>query len=400
MKKTATLPLALIYSLLIIYASCYPFSEWRNQGLDFFDFLWAPMPKYWTGFDVVINAVGYIPLGFLAFLTIREQYANIWCLILGLLWAVVLSIAMETIQGFMPLRVSSNLDVLLNALGGFIGALMAWFASGLGLVNLWGKIKAQWFVGETRGAMVLLALWPVALIFPTEIPFGLGQITEKFYRFLLSHAGSEEVLIWPLTHEFDQLLDASWIDSLLISLGMVLPCLLYYSVVEIVWKRFFGMLLIVAFGIIIISLSSGFTFGSEHTTDWFSEDVQIALLVVFLLGLLLLALPTKGILIALVALLLCYLCVLNLLPLSTYFSQTLSSWEQGRFARFNGLAQWLGWVWPFILFFYSVGRIIGRMDTVVGDENPAIPSNSATTHGQNIISYSNGQNEENRIEPI
>ena len=37
------------------------------------------------------------------------------------------------------------------------------------------------------------------------------------------------------------------------------------------------------------------------------------------------------------------------------------------------------------------------MDTVVGDENPAIPSNSATTHGQNIISYSNGQNEENRI---
>ena len=76
MKKTATLPLAFIYSLLIIYASCYPFSVWRNQGLDFFDFLWAPMPKYWTVFDVVINAVGYIPLGFLAFLTVRSQYSN------------------------------------------------------------------------------------------------------------------------------------------------------------------------------------------------------------------------------------------------------------------------------------------------------------------------------------
>jgi hypothetical protein len=34
-------------------------------------------------------------------------------------------------------------------------------------------------------------------------------------------------------------------------------------------------------------------------------------------------------------------------PSSPYFAQTLHAWEQGRFIRFNGIAQWLGWAWPY-----------------------------------------------------
>ena len=398
MKKTATLPLAFIYSLLIIYASCYPFSIWRNQGLDFFDFLWAPMPKYWTIFDVVINAVGYIPLGFLVFLTVRTQFSNFVGLVFALIWTGFLSVCMETIQGFMPLRVSSNLDVLLNVLGGFLGALMAWFASGLGLVKLWDEIKAHWFVGESRGAVVLLALWPIALIFPTEIPFGLGQIAEKFYRFVLSHAGNQEVLVWPLTLQFEKLMSASWLNSVLIGFGITFPCLLFYSVVEIVWKRFFGMLFIVATGVAMISLSSGFTFGSEYAVEWLTQDVQIALILAIFISLLLLAVPTKGVLICLLMLVVFYLFSLNLIPLSTYFHQTLSSWEQGRFARFNGLAQWLGWVWPFTLVGYVMLRLTGRKPSVTIDE--LATEDFLSTPRPPLTSFSNGQNEANRIEPI
>jgi hypothetical protein len=32
-----------------------------------------------------------------------------------------------------------------------------------------------------------------------------------------------------------------------------------------------------------------------------------------------------------------------------YLSQTLLTWEQSRFIRFNGLAQWLGWLWPYMV---------------------------------------------------
>jgi hypothetical protein len=41
-----------------------------------------------------------------------------------------------------------------------------------------------------------------------------------------------------------------------------------------------------------------------------------------------------------------HLSVLNQAPASAYFADTLQAWEQGRFIRFHGLAQWLGWLWP------------------------------------------------------
>ncbi len=41
------------------------------------------------------------------------------------------------------------------------------------------------------------------------------------------------------------------------------------------------------------------------------------------------------------------LSLLNGAPISPYFAQSLEVWEQGRFIRFHGLSQWLGWLWPF-----------------------------------------------------
>ena len=36
---------------------------------------------------------------------------------------------------------------------------------------------------------------------------------------------------------------------------------------------------------------------------------------------------------------------------------TLQNWEQGRFIRFHGLIQWLGWLWPFALLAHLVRRL-------------------------------------------
>jgi hypothetical protein len=51
------------------------------------------------------------------------------------------------------------------------------------------------------------------------------------------------------------------------------------------------------------------------------------------------------------------LTLLNQAPDSPYLSQTLQIWEQGRFIRFNGLAQWLGWLWPFAATAYVLLRL-------------------------------------------
>ena len=63
MHKTSAWPLAGAYVVLVVYASLYPFSGWRNQEIPPWEFLFAGWPRYWTGFDLAANVVGYVPLG-------------------------------------------------------------------------------------------------------------------------------------------------------------------------------------------------------------------------------------------------------------------------------------------------------------------------------------------------
>jgi hypothetical protein len=41
------------------------------------------------------------------------------------------------------------------------------------------------------------------------------------------------------------------------------------------------------------------------------------------------------------------LLLVNLLPVNPYFDIVLADWRQGRYIHFNGLSQWLAWVWPY-----------------------------------------------------
>ena len=108
MHKTAAWPLALMYVGLIVYASLYPFTNWRDAGLAPWTFLSAPIPRYWTGFDVAINVAGYAPLGGLlalsALRTGRARHA-VW---LPALCGGVVALGMEALQTYLPGRVASK----------------------------------------------------------------------------------------------------------------------------------------------------------------------------------------------------------------------------------------------------------------------------------------------------
>jgi hypothetical protein len=47
--------------------------------------------------------------------------------------------------------------------------------------------------------------------------------------------------------------------------------------------------------------------------------------------------------------LLMHIFLVNLFDQDVYLAQTLQTWEQGRYVRFNGLAQWIGWLWPYMV---------------------------------------------------
>ncbi|MDQ3272357.1 MAG: VanZ family protein, partial [Pseudomonadota bacterium] len=168
--QSASWPLALATICLIVYASLYPFAEWRNQGISPLRFLMAPLPRYWTGFDVGINLAGYAPMGFLLALAGLRSRRVRWAVTVAVISAGLLSLLMETLQSYLPSRVPSNVDFALNTAGAWLGACSALLLEKFGAIARWSRVRDRWFVRDARGALVLLALWPVALLFPASVP--------------------------------------------------------------------------------------------------------------------------------------------------------------------------------------------------------------------------------------
>ncbi len=44
-------------------------------------------------------------------------------------------------------------------------------------------------------------------------------------------------------------------------------------------------------------------------------------------------------------------------PSDPYYAQSLQDWEQGRFVRFHGITQWLGWLWPYAALAWLLSRL-------------------------------------------
>jgi hypothetical protein len=63
------------YLLLIVYASLYPLTGWRDSGGNPLDFLGAAWPRYYTGFDLATNIAAYLPFGFLCAAALRRNLA-------------------------------------------------------------------------------------------------------------------------------------------------------------------------------------------------------------------------------------------------------------------------------------------------------------------------------------
>ena len=276
-RRSAAWPLSCLYAALVVYASLYPFDGWRIQGIAPWSFLTSPLPKYWTGFDVASNVLGYAPLGFLGCLAVLRQRPGWPALWLVTLAAMLLSLLMESLQMFLPMRVPSNVDLALNTLGALAGALVARVLAAWGLVAHWSRWRDRWFVQDASGALVLLALWPLALMFPVSVPFGLGQVFERLEA-AVAHALQDTPWIdWlPMREvELQPLLPVS--EVLCIGMGLMLPCLLAFSVLRTLPQRMLASALGLVVAVMASSLSAALTYGPAHAWDWIGPEVLKAL---------------------------------------------------------------------------------------------------------------------------
>lgn len=365
-RRSSAAPLAAAYLMLLVYASLYPFTGWRwPPGREFIELLALPAQPWRNGFDEWSNLAGYAPLGALLLIArLRAGHRPMAALALALLLPAGLSFGLEVAQQFLPGRVPSLRDLVLNALGAGLGALLASLCWSVGLFDRWEVWRDRWFAPPSAGAVALLLLWPVGLLIPSPVPLGLGQLFDVLrgalggalqgvpwatsVAALLEPAAASQVPLSPLR------------EGLIIALGLLSPCLLAFAAMRPGWRRLVMTLTLVLLALVTTTLSTALNFGPAHALTWLAPTVLPA----FLGG----ALAACGLSLAgarrVAALGLVTLTALVVLvaqaPADPYYAASLQGWEQGRFIRFHGVAQWVGWLWPYAAMLWLLGRLSQR----------------------------------------
>ena len=328
------------YALLVVYASLHPFSGWRDQGVPQFAFLTARFPRPFLPFDFVANIIGYMPLGFLAVLAahpiLRGRAA------FAVLCALALSLALESLQLYLPTRTSSNLDLLANTAGGTIGALAAVAASRRLLREEGLKaIRDRLFLpgsGIDLG-LVLLGMWLLAQLNPSTLLFGTGDLRELF--------SPPPGKLYPA--QLFVRVEAGVAGANALSVGLLASCLISRERP----KRLLVFFLVGA-GLAVHSFAFGLLVSSQDILSWLTRGALYGVAAALLLLWFAVGLP-RAVQLAVSGLaLLAATALVNLAPANPYLTATLSLWQQGQYFNFNGATRVVSAIWPFAAMFYLV----------------------------------------------
>ncbi|NGZ88565.1 VanZ family protein [Duganella aceris] len=351
-SKTSPLTRAalLAYLFLIVYASWFPFSGWHNQGLSPLIFLeTTSMPRYWTKFDAIINIVGYVPLGILIVYALYPRVKNIWALLLAGVAGLLVSGTMEAVQTYLPSRVSSNLDFYTNAagcaLGGLIGVLTVRRLLDQSQLQ---RLRQAWFAPHASQGLVLLALWPLAQMYPQSFLFGLGQLLPILSDWLSELLDMDIDLVGLIRPDAVLTVEQYWLsETIITACGMVGAALTLLCLLRKPAPR--GLLVIAMLGaaLVVKALATALLFSPENAFVWVTPGAQGG----FLIGAIMLAglayAPHVAQRRLAITTLLLSLVIVNTTPANPYFVATLQTWVQGKFLNFNGAAQFLSLLWPF-----------------------------------------------------
>jgi len=366
-QRSTALPLAWSVAALVVYASLYPFEGWRwPPALNAWQVFQLPWPPWRNRFDEAANFLGYVPLGGLVFAaTVRGGGRPAVGWLAALLGCAALSYAVEVTQNLLPTRVPSLKDCAFNVSGAVAGTSLAALVHALGWVDHWQRLRTRWFSRRSAGALALLLLWPVALLFPTPVPLGLGQVWDEARS--LTTAAFEGTPWAPLV--------AEWLGSasetaaaplsraqelLTIALGLTAPCLVAFAATRAAWQRLVWVTGATALALLVSTFSTALNFGPEHAFAWWSPMVWRAFALGAALAILAVGVPARLAAALGLAALTALVVLVAQAPSDPYYASSLQGWEQGRFIRFHGLARWIGWLWPYAAMLWLLGQLSRR----------------------------------------
>jgi len=342
------------YLLLIVYASWYPFTGWQEIGVSPLAFLTAPFPRYWTLFDVLTNVVGYLPFGALVVLALYPHVRGAAAWLLASLAGVLVSGCMEAVQTFLPSRVSSNVDFLTNAAGAGVGALLGLLLTRPLLQH--GRLRLlrqRWFAPEASRGLIVVALWPLAQIYPQAFLFGHGQWLPILSDWLSSWLSMPIDLGDLLRRGAELSVEQYWLsETIITACGMTGAVLTLLSLLNKEAPKLALALALLAVALTVKSLACALLFAPDNAVVWLTPAALGGILIAgIMLSGLIFTRPEVQRRLAALTLLICLL-LLNTIPANPYFIATLQTWVQGKFLNFNGAAQFLSLLWPFFALWF------------------------------------------------
>jgi len=369
-RESSALTFTIVFTGLVIYASLYPFTGWFwPAGQPLAAMLVPPWPRYHIGFDNGSNFVGYMPLGALAYASaLRRGRRPLAAGAIACVLPSMLSWAMEFTQHFLPGRYPSLMDWVLNSLGAAAGVSLAIAVQSAGAGMRWSTLRERWFVPHSGATIALLVLWPVGFLYPRNVPFCQGitweRLQEAAYDVLSDHplAPWFEWLWASLGENTGTMSRAA--EAFAVALGLLGPCLLAFAISRPGWRRAALVAAAVAVGLAANTLSAALNFGPVHALGWVTSTVPAGLTLGAVLALACVFVGQRpAAALGLVALSINVVLVAQA-PSDPYYAESLQQWEQGRFIHFHGLAQWVGWLWPF-------AALAGLFRRVVRNDAPA-----------------------------
>lgn len=173
-RRWLALWVASVCVAVIVYASLQPFSGWiaPEPTMQFFLWQWS---QRWRFNDVVFNVVAYVPLGAALVIAGPRAWSLSLKVVVALNFSLLLSLAMETAQMWLPTRYASVYDTLANVAGALLGAMIGRALIAFErLTTLANRLRDELIVAGPSGELkfVLLMVWLLAQINPAIPLFG------------------------------------------------------------------------------------------------------------------------------------------------------------------------------------------------------------------------------------
>jgi VanZ family protein len=326
--------LAVGYTLVVVYATLYPFADWGAPAEAPFAFLLAPWPRYYTLSDVLLNVLGYVPLGFLYALALLPLLPARAAAVSAAAAGTLLCLGLEALQQLIPVRVASNLDVLANGLGSLIGALLAatwgarWILSG----HLY-RLRQRVFRpgGSIDIGFLVLLLWLFTQFNPEVWLFGNGDL-----GWLLARAPNLQFS--PASYR--------WLETGVTAVNLAAICLFTAVLAKPQARLGSALFALVAVALALKSAAALTLFVPGDAGLWLTPGSLLGIPAGLVLYLVAARLPRRVMSLACVGLLVSGVVVVNIAPDNPYLEAAVQTWQHGHFLSFNGLTRLVSTVWP------------------------------------------------------